>query len=102
MDENHFLGGKPLKNRTPRGQGVPLIFVYPKSYFLCDLLHAKFQNPSTTPTPKGSALTPLGPINGFLSLQLELRLELGLRLRLTNTFGITFRLGAAIILPKIR
>jgi hypothetical protein len=42
---------KNIKKGPPRVRGEFQIFVYPKSYFLCDLkLHAKFHNPRTTPS----------------------------------------------------
>jgi hypothetical protein len=37
----------------PGGQGVPQFFFYPKSYIFCDLKpHAKFRNPTITPSGK--------------------------------------------------
>ena len=47
---SHAHEKKNTKKAPPRGLGAVLIFFYPKSYFFCDLkLHAKFQNPRTTP-----------------------------------------------------
>ena len=44
------LRRKKLKTQSPRGQGGPPIFFYPKSYF-CDLKsRAKFRSPMMTPS----------------------------------------------------
>ena len=42
---------KNKKIDPPGGSGGPPTFVYPKSYFYCDLKpHGKFQNPTITPS----------------------------------------------------
>jgi hypothetical protein len=47
----HAHRKKNNKKCPLRGLGWVPIFVYPKSYFFCDLkLHAKFHNNSTTPS----------------------------------------------------
>jgi hypothetical protein len=44
-----FFRKKPKKS-TSGGRGPPILF-YPKSYFFCDLKpHAKFWNPTITPS----------------------------------------------------
>ena len=50
LGEKYVAHGKNTKKGPQGATGGPK-FIYPKSYFFCDLeLHAKFQNPSTTPS----------------------------------------------------
>ena len=48
--------------------GVPPIFFYPKSYFFCDLKpHAKFRNPTITPSGRKETAGEIERINAVNS-----------------------------------